>query len=372
MSRAAIVTAALAVLAACSGKRGGSAAEEEQEAAQAPGPSPFTSFAETAPRVGERAPPFELRAIDGGTVKLADAVAKGPVVLVSGSYSCPLFRMKTPRFEELARRWQGVATVLFVYVDEAHPKAASSERLQGFADKVRALDKNGDGAITLEEYGTTGPRYMFDAFDVDHDGIVRSHEIIAAQRIDQFRNVPVPQTIEQRTALARNFRAEVPGAIRVVVDPLDNPTAKAYGPLPNFAYVIGKDGTVTFKQGWAAVRDVERELRRLTQAAPSAPPREPDLSELPASAGRPILVELVAPGCAACARVEEALETPDVARALRAYEVVKLSVDEDPAWRLFDELGLAATPAFVIVDRGAVVRRVEGAITRDRLLAFLR
>src|SRR5450432_2639662 len=141
--------------------------------------------------------------------------------------------MKTPRFEELARRWNGKAEIYFVFSEEAHPHADSSARLRAFAAKVQSLDRDHDGAVTLAEYGTTGPRFMFDAFDVDHDGVVQSNELLAARRVEQFKDVDEPRTIDERIALARKFRAEVPGAIRVLIDPIDNRTSKAYGELPN-------------------------------------------------------------------------------------------------------------------------------------------
>ncbi len=333
----------------------------------------FETFADTAPRVGETAPPFALNDLDGKTVALADATAKGPVVVVSGSFSCPLFRMKAPRFEDLAQRWAGKATVLFVYMQEAHAKAASGARLQGFADQVKALDKDHDGSVSVAEYGSFGPRYMFDAFDVDRDGIVRSHEIIAARRIDQFRDIEAPRSFDERTALARRFRTEVPGTIPVLIDGFDNATANAYGDLPNFAYVITRDGKVAFKEGWAAVKDVERELQRLTGEKPAAP-KPPDLALLADArkANKPVLVELVAPGCDACKRMETTIADADVQRALGRFTVVRLGVELDPAWRLLEDLALAATPSFAIVSAdGAVGARIQGEQSKDAFLAFL-
>jgi thiol-disulfide isomerase/thioredoxin len=332
----------------------------------------FETFDATSPRVGETAPSFALQDTTGATVKLEDVVAKGPVVLVSGSFSCPLFRMKTPRFEDLARRWEGKATVLFVYSEEAHPRAASSARLNGFADQVRALDKDGDGAVTLAEYGNFGPRYMFDAFDVDHDGVIQPHEIIAAKRIDQFRDIEAPRTLDERIALARRFRTEVPGKIRVLIDPIDNPTTKIYGEFPNFAYVIGTDGRVAFKQGWAAAPDVERELRRLLGGTAPAPATTPDVSLLARHGTKPVLAEFVAPGCAACVRMDETLADPAVQHELAGFDVVRLGVDQDPAWRLFEDLELAATPAFIkVAADGSLQHRLQGATSRDAFVAFL-
>src|SRR5690242_20607173 len=106
--------------------------------------------------------------------------------------------MKTPRFEELARRWAGKAEVYFVFSEEAHPRAAANERLNGFARQLSRCDADGDGVVTLAEFGTLGPRFMFDAFDVDRDGEVRSHELLAARRIGQFENVDEAKTPDER------------------------------------------------------------------------------------------------------------------------------------------------------------------------------
>ncbi|HTJ46542.1 MAG TPA: hypothetical protein VL463_30760 [Kofleriaceae bacterium] len=52
-----------------------------------PALNPFDDFAAIAPKVGEQAPAFELRDLDGATVRLSDATARGPVVIVFGSFS---------------------------------------------------------------------------------------------------------------------------------------------------------------------------------------------------------------------------------------------------------------------------------------------
>ena len=64
---------------------------KKDEPAPAPAPrpagSPFETFADTAPRVGDVAPAFALQDLDGKTVTLSDATARGPVVLVFGSFT---------------------------------------------------------------------------------------------------------------------------------------------------------------------------------------------------------------------------------------------------------------------------------------------
>jgi len=286
--------------------------------------------------------------------------------------------MKTPRFEELARRWAGRAEVYIVFSEEAHPRAASLDRLVGFAGQLQALDKDKDGVVTVAEFGNLGPRFMFDAFDLDHDGSVHAHELLAARRIDQFHEVDEPKTYADRVALARRFRAEVPGSIRVLVDPIDNRTATAYGGLPNSAYVIGRDGRVAAKIAWASVVEVERELSRMT-GSPAPLVEPPDLAPIATSlesartAGKHVLLELVSPGCDACRKMDETtLADPSVKQALAGFEVVRLGVERDAAWRLFEQLDLAATPAFVVIAAdGAIGSRRQGFHDRDRFLAFL-
>lgn len=51
------------------------------------GGDPFEDFASIAPKVGDPAPAFELRDLDGATVRLSDATARGPVVIVFGSFT---------------------------------------------------------------------------------------------------------------------------------------------------------------------------------------------------------------------------------------------------------------------------------------------
>jgi hypothetical protein len=63
-----------------------SASEPPREPAAATPASP-PAAALALPRPGARAPDFSLRATDGTTVRLAEALASGPVVLVFGSFT---------------------------------------------------------------------------------------------------------------------------------------------------------------------------------------------------------------------------------------------------------------------------------------------
>lgn len=86
-----------------------------------------------------------------------------------------------------------------------------------------------------------------------------------------------------------------------------------------------------------------------------------------------MLLELVAPGCAACRQMDETvLADAEVKQALGGYEVVRLGVEQDPAWRLLEDLHLGATPAFVkIAADGTIGAQQQGAVDKAAFLAFL-
>ena len=65
----------------------GCSSSHDPAPAPTPPSSPFAVFDTAAPRVGELAPDFTLADPDGRVVKLGDAVARGPVVLVWGSFT---------------------------------------------------------------------------------------------------------------------------------------------------------------------------------------------------------------------------------------------------------------------------------------------
>jgi hypothetical protein len=285
--------------------------------------------------------------------------------------------MKTPRFEESAGAWKSDATFYIVYTREAHPNARGFDRLSGFADMVAKMDRDGDNAISRAEF--EGPDEMFQPFDLDHDLVIRSHELLAARRIDQFAAVDEPKTLEERLAAARRFRAEVPGAIDVLVDPIGEPTARAYGGMPNSAFVIGRDGRIAAAFPWASVLEVDAALARIVGREATAPSRAPDLAPIAAQLrasqqnGKPVLIQFTSPGCGACTRMhDQTLEDPRVKARLDGFERIELGVEQDPHWALFESLDLATTPAFVVVSAdGAVGTRVQGFQAPEAFLAVL-
>lgn len=66
-----------------------------------------------------------------------------------------------------------------------------------------------------------------------------------------------PQTYGERLELARMTVAEEDLEVPVLVDEIDNPVWCTYGPAPNIAYLIAKDGTIYKKQDWFQPEQME-------------------------------------------------------------------------------------------------------------------
>lgn len=70
------------------------------------------------PAVGEKAPDFALKNLDGKTVKLSDKTAKGQVVLIVlrgfPGYQCPLCNRQVKEFSSNASQFEG-KNVILVY-----------------------------------------------------------------------------------------------------------------------------------------------------------------------------------------------------------------------------------------------------------------
>jgi len=59
-----------------------------------------------------------------------------------------------------------------------------------------------------------------------------------------------PATFQERVTQVTQMVQELGITVRVLIDEMDNPVWCTYGPAPNIAYLIGKDGKIIEKQGW--------------------------------------------------------------------------------------------------------------------------
>jgi hypothetical protein len=55
-------------------------------------------------------------------------------------------------------------------------------------------------------------------------------------------------------------------AVPIVVDPINEPTLKDYGVVPNAAFVVDREGFIVFKSQWADVRKIEQVVQQLLAA----------------------------------------------------------------------------------------------------------
>jgi hypothetical protein len=144
------------------------------------------------PRVGQPAPNFTLRTVDGKeTVQLANVLGRKPVVLVFGNYTCGPFTAAYPAVEPVYERFKNDATFLMVYVREAHPS---------------------DG------WNMGAP-------------------------------IAQPKSWDERVGVAQQFCKRVTPTMPVLVDEMNDPVGHAYSGMPSRLYVIDPRGVVAYKSG---------------------------------------------------------------------------------------------------------------------------
>ena len=92
---------------------------------------PPVEFAGLKPAVGEPAPDFVLKDLDGKDYRLFDRRGRTPLVIEFGSATCPYCVAAAEGMDALARKYEGQAEFLFVYCREAHPNQPGMQPLMG-------------------------------------------------------------------------------------------------------------------------------------------------------------------------------------------------------------------------------------------------
>ena len=157
--------------------------------------------------VGDTAADFTLFDLNGQAFTLSTALSAGkPVLMVGGNYTCPVFRNKIAKINEVNALYGDSLTVLVVYGVEAHPDIDISPYF-GYVNT---------GAANLNA------------------GILYRQPTSYAERM------------AVAAALLSNENLQVPAYL----DGPCNNWWQHYGPAPNNAYLIGTDGIVHAKHGW--------------------------------------------------------------------------------------------------------------------------
>jgi Iodothyronine deiodinase len=80
---------------------------------------------------GDAAVDFALPDVGGGAVRLSDLLAKKPVLLVQGSWTCPRFQEERDGIDKIAEKYGKDVEVVVVYNVEAHPSGGQPSPYHG-------------------------------------------------------------------------------------------------------------------------------------------------------------------------------------------------------------------------------------------------
>lgn len=157
---------------------------------------------------GQHASDFTLFDDNGDSVSLGQILALGkPVLLIAGSYTCPIFRSNVPTIDSVVKRYGKLISTYIVYTAEAHPIIDNSPYLGGdpYSDEQNFLD-----GVQFTQPRTYGERRAIE------------HAMVASMQI----NAPI------------------------LFDAPCNQWLETYGPAPNNAYVIDPKGVIRYKHPW--------------------------------------------------------------------------------------------------------------------------
>ena len=129
-----------------------------------------------------------------------------PKLLIAGSYTCPVFRNRIGLIDSLNRQYRDKIDVYIVYVVEAHPNIDKCP----YRDSIWITDQN------------------------VREGVL----------------YPQPTTYQQRIDLANMMKTKLGIETTILVDNSNNDYWMHFGPAPNNAYLLDKNGFVVAKNTW--------------------------------------------------------------------------------------------------------------------------
>jgi len=162
--------------------------------------------------VGEAAPDFTATRLDGTEVALSDYRGK-PVVLETGSLTCPMYAGRIDAMNALVSRFPDIA-FLVLYVREAHPGeriGPHRTRADKIANALRTVNEDGEARTILvdDEVGTAHQRY---------GAMPNTVHVIDAEGVVVFRAMwNDPDAVE--TVLRRMQAGQDPGPVATRFQP---------------------------------------------------------------------------------------------------------------------------------------------------------
>jgi hypothetical protein len=157
---------------------------------------------------GDTIPLFKLYDLNGDSMEIETAFNKGkPALLISGSYTCPVFRGKIADINAIVASYSNYIAMGIVYVIEAHPDTDVSP----YSGTVWTNTDNYNENILYRQPLTYGER-----------------KAIVSDMINNYTAIDMP----------------------IVIDGPCNDWWLTFGPAPNMAYLITSEGIVFTKHGW--------------------------------------------------------------------------------------------------------------------------
>jgi hypothetical protein len=161
-------------------------------------------------QAGDTIPHFKLYDKNGTATDVLTVLQTGkPLLLVAGSYTCPVFRQKIAKINQVVSSYGTQINVYVVYVVEAHPK---NPDLSPYSGTVWTTSENQQESILYLQPTTYGER-------------------------KQIINDMLANGSYQLTA-------------SILIDGPCNEWWLNFGPAPNNAYLIKPDGVIYKKHGW--------------------------------------------------------------------------------------------------------------------------
>lgn len=165
------------------------------------------SFYTSGLQAGDTAYDFTLYNLSGDSLNLETALSNGrPVLLIAGSYTCPVYRDMVPVINDVVNTYAGQLDVYIIYTIEAHPDIDTSV----YFGYVHTGTPNIQAGILYRQPTTYGER-----------------------------KVIVDDMLDSMTTLAPVF-----------IDGPCNNWWSTYGPAPNNSYLIDTNGIIFSKHGW--------------------------------------------------------------------------------------------------------------------------
>lgn len=165
------------------------------------------SFYTSGLQSGDTAYDFTLYNLNGDSLNLQNALSNGrPVLLIAGSYTCPVYRDMVPVINDVVNTYAGLLDVYIIYTIEAHPDIDTSV----YFGYVHTGTPNIQAGILYRQPVTYGERKLV-----------------------------VTDMLDSMVILAPVF-----------IDGPCNNWWSTYGPAPNNSYLIDTNGIIFSKHGW--------------------------------------------------------------------------------------------------------------------------